>query len=175
MAGAGFTTFSAGQVLTASAVNSYLMQQSTQYFANTASRSSANPVPTEGQVSYLADTNIVETYDGANWNPIDSVINVRTAATANYTLAAGDAGDLLQINSSSGTVTVTVPPDSTYTFPTGSQINVLAIGTASHAIAAGSGVTVNATPGLNLRAQWSSATLIKRAADTWVVIGDLSS
>jgi hypothetical protein len=149
MAGAGFTTFSAGQVLTATAVNTYLMQQSTQYFANT--------------------------YDGANWNPIDSVINIRTAATANYTLAAGDAGDLLQINASSGTVTLTVPPDATYTFPTGCQINVLAIGTATHTIAAGTGVTLNGTPGTKLRAQWSSATLIKRAADTWVVIGDLSA
>ncbi len=175
MAGAGFTTFSAGQVLTATAVNSYLMQQVTQTYANNAARSSAVPVPSEGMVSYLSDGNIVETYDGANWNPIDSVINVRTAATANYTLAAGDAGDLLQINASSGTVTVTVPPDATYSFPTGCQINVLAIGTASHAISAGSGVTLNATPGTNLRAQWSSATLIKRAADTWVVIGDLSA
>ena len=37
------------------------------------------------------------------------------------------------------------------------------------------GVTINATPGLKLRAQWSSATLIKRATDTWVLIGDLSA
>ena len=175
MAGAGFKTFSAGAVLTATEVNTYLMQQATQYFATSSSRSSANPVPTEGQVSYLADTNIVESYDGANWNPIDSVINVRTAATANYTLAAGDLGDLLQVNASSGTVTVTVPPDSTYSFPTGAQINLLAIGTATTNITAGSAVTLNGTPGTKLRAQWSSATLIKRAADTWVVIGDLSA
>jgi hypothetical protein len=175
MAGAGFKTFSAGAVLTATEVNTYLMQQATQTYANNAARSSAVPVPSEGMVSYLSDSNIVETYDGANWNPIDASINVRTAATANYTLAAGDAGDLLQINASSGTVTVTVAPDATYTFPTGSQINLLAIGTAAHAVAAGTGVTLNGTPGTKLRAQWSSATLIKRAADTWVIIGDLSA
>lgn len=175
MAGAGFKTFSAGAVLTATEVNTYLMQQATQTYANSAARSSAIPVPSEGMVSYLSDGNIVETYDGANWNPIDASINIRTAATANYTLAAGDAGDLLQINASSGTVTVTVPPDATYSFPTGCQINVLAIGTASHAVAAGTGVTLNGTPGTKLRAQWSSATLIKRAADTWVIIGDLSA
>lgn len=175
MAGAGFTTFSAGAVLTATQVNTFLMQQAVQYFATSSARSSANPVPTEGQLSYLADTNIVETYDGANWNPIDASINVRTAATANYTLAAGDAGDLLQINASSGTVTVTVPPDATYSFPTGCQINLLAIGTATTTVAAGSAVTLNGTPGTKLRAQWSSATLIKRAADTWVIIGDLSA
>jgi hypothetical protein len=42
-------------------------------------------------------------------------------------------------------------------------------------ITGASGVTVNATPGLKLRAQWSSATLIKRGTDTWVAIGDLVS
>jgi hypothetical protein len=36
-------------------------------------------------------------------------------------------------------------------------------------------VTLNGTPGLLLRAQYSSATLIKRAADTWVIIGDLKA
>ena len=174
MAGAGFTTFSAGQVLTATAVNTFLMQQVTQTYATSAARSSAVPTPSEGMVSYLSDGNIVETYDGANWNPIDSSINIRTAATANYTLAAGDAGDLLEINASSGTVTVTVAPDETYSFPIGSQINLLAIGTAAHSISAGSGVTLTGTPGTNLRAQWSSATLIKRGSNTWVVIGDLS-
>lgn len=175
MAGAGFTTFTAGQVLTATAVNTYLMQQAVQVHASSAARSSAVPVPSEGMVSYLSDRNIVESYDGANWHPIDSVINVRTAATANYTLAAADTGDLLEINASSGTVTVTVPPDSSVSFPTGAQINVLAIGTATHSFSAGSGVTLNGTPGLKLRAQWSSATLIKRGANTWVVIGDLAS
>ena len=42
-------------------------------------------------------------------------------------------------------------------------------------VAATAGVTINATPGLKLRAQWSSATLIKRATDTWVLVGDLSA
>ena len=38
-----------------------------------------------------------------------------------------------------------------------------------------SAVTVNSSIGLKLRAQWSSATLIKRAADLWVLVGDLSA
>jgi hypothetical protein len=176
MAGAGFKTFTAGAVLTATEVNTYLMQQATQVYASSAARSSAVPVPTEGMVTYLSDTNIVETYDGVNFNPIDSVLNVRTAATASFNLGAGDAGDLLQVNATgSGTVTVTVLPDATYTFPIGCQINLLSVGTATVATAAGTGVTLNGTPGLLLRAQYSSATLLKRAADTWVVIGDLKA
>ena len=31
------------------------------------------------------------------------------------------------------------------------------------------------TPGLKLRTQWSSATLFKRATNTWVVYGDLTA
>jgi hypothetical protein len=42
-------------------------------------------------------------------------------------------------------------------------------------ITATGGVTINATPGLKLRAQWSSVTLIKRATDTWVALGDLQA
>ncbi len=176
MAGAGLKNFTAGEVLTAADVNTFLAQQTVQVYANAAGRTSVVPTPSEGMVSYLQDLNIVESYDGANWNPIDSVINVRTAATANFTLGAGDAGDLLQISATgSGTVVVTVPSDETYNFPIGVQVNLLSVGTATVATAAGTGVTLNGTPGLVLRAQYSSATLLKRAANTWVVIGDLKA
>ena len=40
---------------------------------------------------------------------------------------------------------------------------------------AGSGITILGTPGLKLRAQWSGATLVKLAANTWVVMGDLKA
>jgi len=36
-------------------------------------------------------------------------------------------------------------------------------------------VTVNATPGNNLRARYSSGTAILYAGDTWLVVGDLST
>jgi hypothetical protein len=59
-------------------------------------------------------------------------------------------------------------------FPIGTTITVLQVGSGQTTIA-GAGVTINGTPGLKLRAQWSSATLIKRATNTWVAIGDLSA
>jgi len=71
--------------------------------------------------------------------------------------------------------TLTVPPNSSVAFPVGSQINVLQTNTGQCTITAGAGVTVNGTPGLKLRAQWSYVTLIKRAENTWVVVGDLSA
>jgi hypothetical protein len=70
---------------------------------------------------------------------------------------------------------LTVPLNSTAAYPIGTQINILQTGAGQTTVVATGGVTINATPGLKLRAQWSSATLIKRGTDTWVLVGDLSA
>jgi len=95
--------------------------------------------------------------------------------TAAYTLGALTERDsLIEVSHTGGSaVNVTIPADSTLNFPVGTSIDVLQTNTGSVAIAGAGGVTVNATPGLTLRTQWSSATLMKRAANTWVVYGDL--
>ena len=95
--------------------------------------------------------------------------------TAAYTLGALTERDsLIEVSHTGGSaVSVTIPADSTLNLPVGTSIDVLQTNTGGVAIAAGAGVTVNATPGLTLRTQWSSATLLKRAANTWVVYGDL--
>lgn len=67
MAGAGKKTFIAGEVLTASDVNSYLMDQTVMRFASSSARSTALPSPDEGMLSYLDDTDAVEYYDGSAW------------------------------------------------------------------------------------------------------------
>ena len=96
------------------------------------------------------------------------------AQTANYTLVLADKNKLVEMSVASGN-TLTVPPNSSVAFPVGSQIRVLQTNTGQCTLTAGAGVTVNATPGLKLRTQWASATLIKRATDTWVAVGDLSA
>jgi hypothetical protein len=62
MAGLGKKTFAAGEVLTASNVNGYLMDQSVMAFASSTARDAAITVPTDGMVSYLQDTNDVLQY-----------------------------------------------------------------------------------------------------------------
>jgi hypothetical protein len=93
--------------------------------------------------------------------------------TASHTLVLSDKDKLIEMNSSSAN-DLTVPLNSSQAFPIGSQINILQTGTGQTTIVPVSGgVTINATPGLKLRAQWSSATLIKRAENVWVLAGDL--
>jgi hypothetical protein len=77
-----------------------------------------------------------------------------------------------------GAYTITVDPDTTngITFPVGTSIDfyqTVADGGAS--FVAGATVNLLATPGLIFRALYSSATITKVAANTWLVYGDLTA
>lgn len=89
--------------------------------------------------------------------------------SSDYTILPVDSGKLIEM-SAGGTVTIT---DSA-SFPIGYSVDILQTGSSQVTIA-GNGFTPNATPGLKLRTQWSSATLIKRALNSWVILGDLSA
>jgi hypothetical protein len=117
-------------------------------------------------------TNKTLTSPTINGAIINLTTNAQTGTT--YTSVLDDNGKIVEMNNGSAN-TLTIPLNSSVAYPVGAQINVLQTGTGQTTIAATAGVTVNATPGLKLRAQWSSATLIKRATDTWVAVGDLSA
>lgn len=118
----------------------------------------------------------IEFADGAQVKqgvPSLTEINQQTGA---YTVALTDRDKLVEVNSASG-VTITIPTNASVAYPVGTSIDILQTGAGQVTIAAATPgtTTVNATPGLKLRTQWSSATLFKRATDTWVVYGDLSA
>ena len=97
--------------------------------------------------------------------------------TAAYTLSALTERDsLIEVSSATG-VTISIPTDATLDYPIGTAIDILQTGAGQVTIAAVTPgtTTVNSTPGLKLRTTWSSATLFKRAANTWVVFGDLTA
>jgi hypothetical protein len=95
--------------------------------------------------------------------------------TASYALSTLTHRDSMIEMSSASAMTLTIPLDSTVNYPIGTTVDILQTNTGQVTIAGAAGVTVNATPGLKLRTQWSSATLMKRAANTWVVYGDLTA
>ena len=102
----------------------------------------------------------------------DATIDIKTA---NYTLEFADKNKFIKMNVGSAN-TLTVPLASAAAFPTGAQIHIIQYGTGKTQIVATGGVTIYGTPGLYLRAQYSSATLLK-CADTnvWMLMGDLSA
>jgi len=99
-------------------------------------------------------------------------INAQTGTT--YTTVLADRSKLVTLDNASA-VTVTIPPNSSVAYPTGTKIDLLAKGAGQVTVAAGTGVTVNSSQTLKLRAQWSAASVIKLATDTWVLVGDLEA
>jgi hypothetical protein len=85
-----------------------------------------------------------------------------------------DANNTMVELSNASAITLTVPLNSSVAFPVGSQINLLQTGAGQVTVVGAGGVTVNASPGLKFRAQWSGASLIKRSTDGWVLIGDVT-
>lgn len=103
--------------------------------------------------------------------PPDLTINNQTAG---YTIGLVDKNALVVVNSASN-LQVTVPANSTTAFPAGSQINIFRRGSGKVQVIGSGTATIVGTPGYFLRAQYSSATLIKLDnADNWALVGDLS-
>lgn len=120
------------------------------------------------------DANFATTVTNSLAQKVNSFTPI-TNRTASYTLSSlSERDSLIEVASSSAT-TITIPSDATLNFPVGTSLDILQSSTGQVTIAGAGGVTVNGTPGLKLRSQWSTATLFKRAANTWLVMGDLSA
>jgi hypothetical protein len=96
------------------------------------------------------------------------------AQAASYTLVLTDQSDIVEMGVGSAN-DLTIPLNSSVAFPIGTVITILQTGSGQTTIVGTGGVTVNGSPGLKLRGQWSSATLVKRDTNTWVAIGDLTA
>jgi hypothetical protein len=83
--------FTAGEVLAAADVNSFLMDQTVMTFAGTAARGSAIGTAVEGMVTYLNDSDALQIHNGTAFVPAVSIgawISY-TPTTSNLTLGNG--------------------------------------------------------------------------------------
>lgn len=102
---------------------------------------------------------------------ITRTINPQTGTS--YTFVLSDAGIICEFSNSSP-VTVTVPPNSSVAFPVGTQIEVTQTGAGKTTLAQGSGVLITSLASYkSIAGQYASATLYKRATDTWQLSGSL--
>jgi hypothetical protein len=127
---------------------------------------------TDARLSWDSTNKKIQVGNGTTALDFVSSTLVTNAQTASYTLVLADKDKLVEIDNASAN-NLTVPLNSSVAFPIGTQINILQTGAGTTTLVATGGVTLNATPGLILRARWSSVTLIKRGTDTWVAVGDL--
>jgi len=110
----------------------------------------------------------LEVWDGSAWQNVGLNILIETAEkTADYTLALGDFGQIVQMNKS-GTATLTVPTNASVAFPVGTVIGVYNRSSDAVTVAGDSGVTVRNAGDV---AQYAEASLRKRGTDEWVMVG----
>lgn len=133
----------------------------------------------EGSLDNLAVNNVevagVVFTDGTQTKQGVPSITTISAKTDSYTLSNLNERDTIIEISKSTATTLTIPTNSSVAYPVGTTLDIIQTGTGQVTIAGAGGVTVNSTPGLKLRTQWSSATLLKRAENTWLVYGDLTA
>lgn len=94
------------------------------------------------------------------------------ASTSTLSSALTYRDSLVPIN---GAYSVTIDADTTnsVTFPIGTSIDFYQSASTGAQFVEGAGVTLQYTPGLKFRTTFSSATITKVAANTWLVYGDL--
>jgi hypothetical protein len=96
--------FTAGEVLAASDVNSFLMNQTVMVFAGTAARGSAIGTAVEGMYAHLNDTDTLTYYNGSAWVnriPAAGILQVVSATkTDTFTTTSTTFGDVTGLSAS---------------------------------------------------------------------------
>lgn len=101
--------------------------------------------------------------------PAAQTINAQGGTS--YTLVVGDAGKVVTRTSAS-TSTTTIPAS---VFSAGQRVDVIRTGAGSLTFVAGSGMTLNGTPSLVVRARWSAVSVLFLSATQAVLVGDLAT
>jgi Major tropism determinant N-terminal domain len=143
---------------------------------------SNNPTLAAGEIGYETDTKKFKIGDGSTaWTSLAyaygaaPALSIPAAQTGtSYTLQASDAGSLVTL-SNSGSITVTVPPS---VFSAGQVIDIQQIAAGQVTLSAGSGVTITSTGSTasapKLRVQYSGASIVCTASNTFTVFGDIA-
>ena len=121
---------------------------------------------TADQVASVTQTMTNKTLTDAK---IVGAINAQTGTS--YTLVLTDASKTVTMSNASAN-TLTVPPNASVAFPTGTRLMVQQLGAGATTIAAGAGVTINAptTVTLAIDETYESRGLLKTDTNTWQLI-----
>jgi hypothetical protein len=150
--------------------------------------SAGGNIPLAFQAGTIANTPVAHAveWDGAQMYVSNSAterlpvatskVLINALAGTTYTIALTDAGYLITTSNTSA-VTVSIPTDAT-NFPVGTQILVMQLGLGGQVTVAAvnSGTTaVNGKNGLKTSGQYAIISLIKVAANSWIVGGDATT
>lgn len=173
MAGAGWRSFSAGAVLTAAQVQTFLQDQVVQVYANSTARTSAlGTAVSAGMLSYTTAGQQLDYYNGSAWVGLNYT-TVSNSTVSAYTVTSSDHNRTF-VSASTAAQTIVVPD----VFEIGERFDIIRDGAGTVSIAAGTGVTTWAGAGtagtaksFAMGTQYSAASVIKVAANSYRVIG----
>jgi hypothetical protein len=108
------------------------------------------------------------------WFPVGGTVAVNGQTGTTYSLALSDVGKVVELNNASA-ITLTVTKDATVSWPLNALIGIFQLGAGQVTITADTGVTLLSDGSLvHTKAQYASVSLRRRAANTWVLSGDLA-
>lgn len=120
---------------------------------------------TAGQVLTAAQQNALAT----------AMVAINAQTGTSYTAVLSDDGKLITADNAAA-IALTIPPNSSVAFGIGTQINIMQLGAGQVTITAGAGVTLrSAGTKVKTNGQYSVATCVKIATDTWVLVGNLAA
>lgn len=173
-----YKVFANGFPLNASELNNYLMNQSVMVFASSTERTSVLTAPNEGMVTYLQDTNVLESYNGTTWVSVGADTTVSSAIittavsdkSATYAIVAGDKNTVIRSTGSAITITIN------NVLAVGESVQFIQAGSGQITFAAGAGVTLSSADGyLKTAKQYAGATVICGASGVYYLIGNLAA
>lgn len=162
--------------------NSFISTSGINNFENPAQRDTSIASPQSGSIAFVRNNasggalNQLQYYANGAWRPYGDNAGI-LEKTASFTLASSDAGRTIDINISSNN-TVTIPTNAQDPIPVGTQFAFIQSGTGQTSFAPANAQTVIIQSKLNNRkmsTRYSQAVLIKKAENTWYLIGDLTA
>lgn len=128
-------------------------------------------VPTGANRILFNDGTGIISFGGLIADGVDP-LGVLPEASLTRSLTSGDEGSLILMNNDVDAATFTFVQDSVVNLAIGSVVTVVRMGTGTLTVVQGTGVTLQSATALTVRAQYSSISGIKTAANTWLTQGD---
>jgi hypothetical protein len=174
---AGRKVFAPATVLTATDVNSFLMDQSVMVFADDTARTTAIGTPVEGMLTYLESTGAYEYYDGSGYESlVPAAAGLTTSGSATYTFDADDAGATYVFTAATATVTFSTAT----AFSAGDRVDIVRDSADELTVVAGSGVVfagkgeLGTAISFTIDEQYEAASVLCVGTDAYRVIGAVS-